>query len=129
MTRMFRCETLQGNTLMEMIMSTIPGAPTAAHGAAQYSWASGLATTLKRWRAAYITWRIEQAAITQLWSMSDLELKDVGLTRSNITVAVRGEATRDRAYSLSRFSNAPDECSNQRQETESRMQQVMAHVG
>jgi uncharacterized protein YjiS (DUF1127 family) len=129
MTRMFRYETLQGNTLMEMIMSTIPNAPTAAQGAARYSWASGLAATLKRRRAAYITWRIEQAAITQLWSMSDLELKDIGLTRSNITGAVRGESTRDRASSLSCFSNAPDECLNQRQEAGSGTQQAMAHVG
>jgi uncharacterized protein YjiS (DUF1127 family) len=86
---------------MEMIMSKIPNAPTAAQGAARYSWASGLVGTLKRWRAAYITWRIEQAATTQLWSMSDLELKDIGLTRSDITGAVRGEATRVRASSLS----------------------------
>jgi uncharacterized protein YjiS (DUF1127 family) len=129
MTRMFRCETLQENTLMEMIMSTIPSAPTAAQGAARYSWAGGLAATLERWRAAYITWLIEQAAITQLWSMSDLELKDIGLTRSNITGAVRGGATRDRASSLSCFSNSPDECSNQRQETKSGTQRVMAHVG
>ena len=34
--------------------------------------------------ADLITWRIEQAAIDQLRSMSDLELKDIGLTRSDI---------------------------------------------
>ena len=61
--------------------------------------------------------------------MSDLELKDIGLTRSNITGAARGEARRDRASSLSCFSNAPDECSNQRQEAASGTQRVMAHVG
>jgi uncharacterized protein YjiS (DUF1127 family) len=33
---------------------------------------------------AYITWRTEQAAIAQLWSMTDRELKDIGLTRSQI---------------------------------------------
>ena len=66
-----------------------------------YSWASGLAATLKRWRAAYITWRIEQAAIVQLWSMSDRELKDIGLTRSEITSNVRIDAVRDRAFSMS----------------------------
>lgn len=55
--------------------------------------------TLKRWWKAYMTWRIEQVAIAQLWSMSDRELKDIGLTRSEITGAVRGEAARDRAFS------------------------------
>jgi uncharacterized protein YjiS (DUF1127 family) len=58
-----------------------------------------LVATLKRWWVVYMTWRIEQAAIAQLWSMSDRELKDIGLTRSEITGAVRGEATRDRAFS------------------------------
>jgi hypothetical protein len=33
-----------------------------------------LAATLKRWWLAYITWRIEQAAIAQLCVMSDREL-------------------------------------------------------
>jgi uncharacterized protein YjiS (DUF1127 family) len=46
---------------------------------------------------AYITWRIEQAAIAQLWAMSDRELKDIGLTRSEITRAVRLEV-RDRRF-------------------------------
>ena len=48
---------------------------------------------------AYITWRITRAAIAQLCSMSDRELKDIGLTRCDITCAVRGEAARDRAFS------------------------------
>jgi uncharacterized protein YjiS (DUF1127 family) len=50
-----------------------------------------LAATLKRWWLAYITWRIEQAAIAQLCVMSDRELKDIGLTRCEITPAVRRE--------------------------------------
>ena len=48
----------------------------------------------RRWMA-YTTWRIQQAA--RLRSMSDWELKDIGLTRSNITDAVRGQALRGRA--------------------------------
>ncbi len=78
-------------------MSTISSAQAAAQGAAGHSWASGLAATLKRWWLAYITWRIEQAAIARLRSMSDMALKDIGLNRSGITSAVRGEAARDRA--------------------------------
>jgi uncharacterized protein YjiS (DUF1127 family) len=80
-----------------MIMIAISSAPAAAQGTAWHtawrSWASGLAATLNRWSVAYITWRIEQAAIALLWSMSDRELKDIGLTRSEITAAVRGEAS------------------------------------
>jgi len=40
---------------------------------------------------AYLTRRIQRAAIIQLHAMSDRELKDIGLTRSQIEWAVRGE--------------------------------------
>jgi uncharacterized protein YjiS (DUF1127 family) len=53
---------------------------------------------LKRWWAAYLTWRRQQAAITQLWSMSDSQLRDIGLTRTEIIGAVKGEAVRYRAF-------------------------------
>ena len=71
-------------------MSTIFAAPMAAQGIAE-QWIAPLAATLKRWWLAYITWRIEQAAIAQLCAMSDRELKDIGLTRCEITRAVRRE--------------------------------------
>ena len=48
------------------------------------------AAAVKHWWAAYIAWRVEQAAIVQLQSMSDRDLKDIGLTRSEIARAVRG---------------------------------------
>jgi uncharacterized protein YjiS (DUF1127 family) len=73
-------------------MRAISSAPTAPRGMALQSWISRLVATLERWLVAYMTWRIEQAAIAQLWSMSDRELKDIGLTRSEIIGAVRGEA-------------------------------------
>jgi len=79
-----------------MIMGTIPSTLAAAQGAVRHS--SRLAATLKRWWLAYLTWRIEQEAITQLCSMSDRALKDIGLTRADITGAVRGEVPRDRAF-------------------------------
>ena len=43
---------------------------------------------------AYRSWKAEQAAIARLHSMTDRELKDIGLTRSVITGAVilRGHA-------------------------------------
>ena len=63
--------------------------------------AGALATAgaaVKRWWGALIAWRIEEVAITQLKSMSDRELKDIGLTRSQIEAAVRGivDLERDR---------------------------------
>jgi uncharacterized protein YjiS (DUF1127 family) len=50
---------------------------------------------VRRWRAAYINWRIERAAIAQLGTMSDRKLKDLGLTRSAIARIVRGEPARE----------------------------------
>ena len=58
----------------------------------------GLVASLKRWWVAYMTWRIEQAAIDRLCSMSDRALKDIGLTRSGIPDAVKGERAADRAF-------------------------------
>jgi uncharacterized protein YjiS (DUF1127 family) len=85
---------------METMMSTISSAPAAARGTAGHSasqpWSSGLSATLKRWWAAYTTRRAEQAL---LGSMSDRELKDMGLTRCDITGAVRGGLGRDRGFS------------------------------
>jgi uncharacterized protein YjiS (DUF1127 family) len=55
-------------------------------------------TRMKALLLAYITWRVQQAAIRQLGSMSDRELEDIGLTRSRITFAVTGEAVRNRVF-------------------------------
>jgi uncharacterized protein YjiS (DUF1127 family) len=74
---------------MEMAMSTISGAPNAAQGMFAPSGFDRLRATLTRWWVAYMTWRIERAAIIQLQSMGDRDLKDIGLTRSSITRAVR----------------------------------------
>ena len=79
-------------------MRAISSAATAPRGMAVQAWISRLVVTLERWLVAYMNWRIEQAAIAQLWSMSDRELKDIGLTRSEIIGAVRGEAARDRGF-------------------------------
>jgi uncharacterized protein YjiS (DUF1127 family) len=84
---------------MEMIMRTISSAPAAPHAIAGQSWARELLAVLKYWWVAYMTWRIQQAAIAELWSMSERELKDIGLTRSEIIGAVRGEAAPERAFS------------------------------
>ena len=51
----------------------------------------GWATTVTRWLAAYMAWRIERRAIALLGAMSDHELGDIGLTRGEIEAAVRGD--------------------------------------
>jgi uncharacterized protein YjiS (DUF1127 family) len=40
--------------------------------------------TLKEWAQAYLAWRIEATAIVQLKSISERELDDIGLSRSEI---------------------------------------------
>jgi uncharacterized protein YjiS (DUF1127 family) len=80
---------------MEMIMSTISSAP-APQGLPGQSLLVGPVAALKRWWIAYLTWRMEQAAIAHLWSLSDRTLKDMGLTRSEIPRVVRGELAEHR---------------------------------
>jgi uncharacterized protein YjiS (DUF1127 family) len=70
-----------------MVMSTTLRMPAAEGGGA---W-SALIATLKTWWMAYLTRRIERVAIVQLEAMSDRELEDIGLTRSQIEWAVRAE--------------------------------------
>jgi uncharacterized protein YjiS (DUF1127 family) len=81
---------------MEMIMSMISGS-TASQGITAQSLTVGLVASLKRWWVAYMTWRIERAAIERLCSMSDRTLKDIGLTRSGIPGAVK-ERSVDRVF-------------------------------
>ena len=88
-------------------MSTMSSAATAPQEIAGQSWAKDLGkdlvkdlgATLNRWCVAYLTWRIERAPITQLWSMSDRQLRDIGISRSEIDSAMRGEAERIGAFS------------------------------
>ena len=40
---------------------------------------------------AYLSWRIEQAAISELLSMNDRALRHIGFTRSGIPRAVMGD--------------------------------------
>ncbi len=61
----------------------------AAHDAVAQTCTPGALATLKRWWTAYMIRRMEAAAIESLRSMSDRELKDIGLTRAGIAPAVR----------------------------------------
>jgi uncharacterized protein YjiS (DUF1127 family) len=82
---------------MEMIMSTI-SSTTARQSSAGGRILGRLAGTPKRLLTAFITWRAEQAALAHLQSMSDRELEDIGLSRSQIECAVTGDRARDRVF-------------------------------
>ena len=58
----------------------------------------GLTRASRHWWAAYIDWRLRRLAIAQLRGMSDRELKDIGLFRSQLESAVRGDVVRDRMH-------------------------------
>ena len=75
---------------MSMISST------AAPGYAATRESGTIAAAVKRVYAAYIAWRMRQAALATLRSMSERELRDIGLARSEIDHAVQSEAARDR---------------------------------
>ena len=73
---------------MEVIMSTTFYTPATI----RVRWrGSGLIATVQTWWMSYLTRRIERAAMIQLHGLSDRELQDIGLTRSQIEPAVRGE--------------------------------------
>jgi uncharacterized protein YjiS (DUF1127 family) len=71
-------------------MSAIFGTP-AKEGCRTHLRVSRLIATVKAWWMAYLTRRIERAAIRQLRALSDRVLLDIGLTRSQIEQAVKGE--------------------------------------
>ena len=79
-------------------MSTISRAPSAA----QPSWTALLRARFSLWKAAYRTRRIERAAIQQLEQMSDHDLRDIGVARSEIIHAVTHVAARERAFRRTR---------------------------
>ena len=54
---------------------------------------------LKGWWLAYLTWRLQQKAIDRSQSLSDRQLNDIGLSRSQIERADRCDLERDRVFS------------------------------
>jgi uncharacterized protein YjiS (DUF1127 family) len=86
---------------MEIVMSmnwTVPFSAQAGSGA---GWLRSLAAAAERRWIAFCQWRLEQIAIAQLNAMSDHDLKDIGLIRSEVDGAVRfapaGGVTPDRS--------------------------------
>jgi len=55
---------------------------------------SGIAATLKTWWSSYINWRLQQLAVSRLRSMSNRELKDIGVARAEIDFVVAGGVDR-----------------------------------
>jgi uncharacterized protein YjiS (DUF1127 family) len=71
-----------------MIMSTISNAMLSPEPYASNIFLR-LGRILENWWMAYVTWRLEGFAIRQLQSMSDRELKDIGVSRAAIGFAVK----------------------------------------
>jgi len=71
---------------MELIMSTISHALVSPQVGTVLQWSGQV---LKSWWVAYITSRRERLAMRRLHSMSDRELRDIGVCRSAIEFAVK----------------------------------------
>jgi uncharacterized protein YjiS (DUF1127 family) len=74
-------------------MTVLSITPCQPQNAGTPSRSDGLLATFERWWVAYLTWQLERATIAHLSKLSDRELRDVGLNRSEIPAAVRGAAT------------------------------------
>ena len=78
-----------------IIMEAIWSASALLHGRAPQFVGQSVVRTFKRWRAAYTAWQRERRAMAELLSMSDRDLKDIGLNRCEILHAVRGATARE----------------------------------
>ena len=74
---------------MEKIVSMNWTVPFAAQSKVGGAWLGRFTAAVTRRWSAYRRRRVEQLAMAQLNAMSDHELKDIGLTRSEIASAVR----------------------------------------
>jgi uncharacterized protein YjiS (DUF1127 family) len=87
--------TITSNIAKMKTMSSIYSAPAAR---SMVTRRFSVFATLRQWHATYMGWRAENAAIAHLCAMSDQQLNDIGLMRSQVAQAVQG-ATLDRAPS------------------------------
>jgi uncharacterized protein YjiS (DUF1127 family) len=81
-------------------MSANLSAPTGARILAGQFWRRRLVDALKRQWVAYKDWHDQQQAIARLHSMSDAQLKDIGLARSQIEIAVRAGTGPEHRWSV-----------------------------
>ena len=70
-------------------MSTTFSAPAVQSMTGQFQ----VLAALRRWCVAYMGWRAERAATTHLRAMSDRDLADIGLRRSQVAQAVPADLT------------------------------------
>ena len=77
-------------------IKTILSVPPLLRGRAAQSVDRPVLQIFKRWWAAYMAWRNEQRAIAELLSMSDHDLRDIGINRCEILRAIRGDTARER---------------------------------
>jgi uncharacterized protein YjiS (DUF1127 family) len=88
----------------KMIMSQNLSAPIWAQTLTGQSGGRWLIGTLMWMWAAYLNWRIEQQAITHLRSMSDAQLDDIGLVRSQIEPGLRVDMNPEQLRTATPFS-------------------------
>lgn len=80
---------------MSMISSISTQRATAAGSSVQV-----VSSIVKRWWVVYMHWRMERLTVARLHAMSDRQLKDIGIVRSDIEFAVKHGTGRDRIFSL-----------------------------
>jgi uncharacterized protein YjiS (DUF1127 family) len=83
---------------MEITVRTTSNASPERRAVALQLWVSELIGALKRRQSAFKAWRSERAAINALSALSDRQLKDIGLDRSEITRAVRDRVPPKRTF-------------------------------
>jgi len=71
-------------------MSMISSIPAGGQSGSAVSPMQSIGAALKSLWFAYLEHRLHQQAAAQLYAMSDRELKDIGLNRSEIESALRG---------------------------------------
>jgi uncharacterized protein YjiS (DUF1127 family) len=79
-----------------IIVEAILGASALLHGGAAQSVGRSVVGALKRLLAVYTAWHRERRAIAELLSMSDRDLRDIGINRCEILRAVRGDTACER---------------------------------
>jgi uncharacterized protein YjiS (DUF1127 family) len=79
-----------------IIMEAILSASTPLYRRAAQSVGRSVERTFKRWWAVYTAWHREQRAMAELLSMSDRDLRDIGINRCEILRAVRSDTPRER---------------------------------
>jgi uncharacterized protein YjiS (DUF1127 family) len=64
-----------------IVVEAILSASALLHGGAAQSVGRSVVGAFKRWRAAYTAWHRERRAMAELLSMSDRDLRDIGINR------------------------------------------------